>query len=259
MTMGDLPDHDTRTVEATETSVRIIRTIKRLEGAGVTELATELELTKSTVYKHLSTLRKVGFITKDGTTYRLAVGFLGLGIAARSCLEISEPAKQSLETLSETTGEVSNLIIPENGCGIYAHRIVPTNIEEPPIHEGERVPLHATAGGKAILAYTPSRERERIFEYHGHDTSTEMTSTDRDELDRELQNIRDTRTSYDQGTYFDGWYCIAAPITDADRQAVGAVTVIGPENRIQQKISEDNISNHIGSTANSIQNRFRSL
>lgn len=252
MNVEDLPDDGARTVAATETSFRLLEALKRLEGAGVTELATELSMTKSTVHKHLTTLRRLGYVVKEGATYRLAVGFLGLGVAARTRLQVYEPAREPLAKLAEATDEIASLVVPEHGRGVYVHQVVPSDAASCPIHEGERVPLHETASGKAILAYTPPEERERIFDYHGPDPEEIH-----DELSRELQRVRDSRTAYDRGGYVEDRYCIAAPITDANRNAIASIAISGPADRMAEKFSETDIPNFIGSTANSIQNHLR--
>ncbi|WP_207593037.1 IclR family transcriptional regulator domain-containing protein [Halomontanus rarus] len=254
MKIDDFPEEGARSVTTVETNFRLLEALRKSEGAGVTELADELSLTKSTVHKHLTTLRKLGYIVKEGTTYRLGISLLGLGTAARSQLPFYETAKEPLEKLSDTTDEVATLVVPEHGYGVYAFREGPVDDRKTHRQAGARIPLHRTAGGKAILAYTPTEIRDRIFRHR----DVKFDSEERDTLARELQNIRDTRTAYDRGEYIDDWYCVAVPITDADRNAVGAVTVSGPADRMEGKLSRNDIPNLIGHTANSIQNRLRS-
>ena len=256
--MGDIPETGGRSVAATKTAFAIIEELERLGGAGVTELATELDLAKGTVHKHLSTLREIDYVYKREGTYRLSVGFLGLGVAARSELDVAGLVDRPLRKLVETTDETANLMVPEHGYGVYAKQVIPEGTEPPPAREGGRVPLHATAGGKSILAYLSREARERVFDYRDLDPMTENTITDRERLHAELQRVHDKRIAHDRGEHVAGWHCIARPITNDDGDPVGAISVTGPADRIREKVSSADIPSFLASTTDSIQSRFRS-
>lgn len=258
MGANDLPSTDARTVAATEASFRIIEAMKRKEEAGVSELARELDLPKSTAHKHLTTLHSIGYVVRDDGTYRLSLGFLGLGIAARSHYEIVDLAKEPLEKLAETTERVVNLMLPEHGYGFHALRITPPEAGSLPFHEGERLPLHATAGGKAILAYLPDDERRQMLEHAEMTALTDETITDLDGLSKELQVVHDRRRAYDNGEFREGLQCIASPITTDDNRAVGAVSVTVPSDEMTKQGLESDIGTILGSTTYSIQARLES-
>ena len=258
MDVVDIPNINGRTVEATETSFYLIEALKRLNSAGVTELATELDIPKGTVHKHLNTLRGLNYVVKQGTTYSLSVSFLGLGNAARTRIGLHEVAQGPLEKLADTVGETASIMIPEHGYGVYTSRVIPSNVSMPTINEGDRVPLHATAGGKAILAYLPDEVVERILDQRGLTAETNATITDRRKLLAELQVVHDRRSAYDRNELVEGLYCVASPITNPDHSAIGAVTISGTGDRLGEKLSGSDIGSFLGSTADSIQNRLRS-
>ncbi|WP_246998244.1 IclR family transcriptional regulator [Halosolutus gelatinilyticus] len=242
------------TAKTTVTSFRLIEALKDRDGAGVTELADDLDLAKGTVHKHLNTLRRLDYVVKDGRSYRLSVSFLGLGTSARARLPIYEVAERPLEDLAAATGEVASLMVPEHGYGIYIGRESTGEQSDVDAKEGDRLPLHATAGGKAILSYTPPADREAIVEYRGLPKLTENTITDRDALEDELQLTRDRRMAYDRGEHREDRHCIACPITDRDERAIAAVTVSGPATRMKEKDASTDFASIVGSTINSIQN-----
>ncbi len=258
MVATDIPagTADAERAKTTETSFRVIEALKNRDSAGVTELAEELDLAKGTVHKHLNTLRQLDYVIKEDTDYRLSLSFLGLGTTVRSRLPIYREAQQPLEKLTAATGEVASLMIPEHGYGIYVQRAYEDERPDVDVNEGERLPLHATAGGKAILSYTPSDERERILDARGLPELTENTITDPESLREELRMIRDRRTSYDRAEYRDNWHCIAQPITNGENRAIAAITVSGPAERMEQKDSATDMASLVGSTVNSLQNRF---
>ncbi|ADB63432.1 transcriptional regulator, IclR family (plasmid) [Haloterrigena turkmenica DSM 5511] len=244
------------TARTTVTSFRVIEALKERGTAGVSELADELDLAKGTIHKHLNTLRRLDYVIKDGHAYRLSVSFLGLGTSARACLPIAETVVEPLEDLASTTEETVGLMIPEHGHGIYILRESAQKQMEMAAREGDRLPMHATAGGKAILSYTPPEERERILDYRGLPKLTDNTITDRDALEDELQLTRDRRMAYDRSEYREGWHCIAHPVTNSDGRAIGAITVSGPAARMKEKDASTYFASIIGSTANSVQNAF---
>lgn len=244
------------TASTTVTSFRVIEALKDRDAAGVSELADELDLAKGTVHKHLNTLRRLNYVVKDGRAYRLSVSFLGLGTSARTRLPISDAAARPLENLASATGEIASLMVPEHGYGIYINRESEQKRPETAARIGDRLPMHATAGGKAILSYTPLEERERILDHRGLSKLTENTITDRDAFEDELQLTRDRRMAYDRGEYREDRHCIAYPITNPDGRAIGAVTVSGPATRMKEKDASTDFASIVGSTVSSVQNAF---
>lgn len=254
----ELPSTDARTVAATKASFRIIEILKRKEEAGVSELARELDMPKSTAHKHLSTLHSIGYVVKDDGNYRLSLDFLGLGMAARSHFDIVDLAKEPMEKLAETTERVVSLMLPEQAYCFHAFRITPPEARSLPFHEGDRLPLYATAGGKAILAYRPEDERRILLEHAELAPLTDETITDLDELSKELQVVHDRRRAYDGGEFREGLQCIASPITTDDNRAVGAVSVTVPSDEMSKQRLESDIGTILGSTTYSIQARLES-
>jgi DNA-binding IclR family transcriptional regulator len=240
-------------VKATTTSFRILEAVRDRDGAGVTELARELDLAKSAVYKHLMTLTGLGYLVKEDTTYYLSLTFQGFGTRARERypIHIAEPA---IHNLAGTTGHIVNFMIYENGHGIYAYQARAPTAAEPPIPEHSKVPLHATAGGKAILAYLPAEERERVIEEVGLDSFTEKTITGRDELDDELQSVRDRRIAFEREEFTEGYQCVGSPVVDSNTRAVGAVSVLGSTDEMTGKRLEEDTTGLVVSTAKSIEN-----
>jgi len=247
---------DRQTAKTTVTSFRIVEALDRHESARVTDLAADLDFAKGTVHKHLTTLREVGYVVQEGDEYRLSVRFLGLGTSARLNLDLYEIAYDPLKKLADATGEVASVMIPEHGYGVYVLRVSNEGRPDVDVREGESVPLTATAGGKAILSYTPEAERDRIIERHGLPDLTDATITDREALDAELRRIRDRRLANDKGEYRSEQHCVANPIVDDDEVAIGAVTVSGPADRMTEKSVEADFASLVGSTTASIESRL---
>lgn len=256
MGVSEVPPEDARTIEATETSFRIIRELKRRDGAGVTELAEALDLPKSTVHKHLMTLYSINHLVKEDGVYRLSLGFLGLGLAARSQFRIADIVQDPLDQLANTAGGTASLVLLEHEHCFHVVRAAPPSAEPLPFHEGERLPAYATAGGKAILAYLPPEERDRILDRIELRKLTDQTITDRTALDEELQSVYDRRHAYDRGEFITDIQCIAAPITDEDQDAVGAVMVTLSTDEGTSDANHSDVATFLGSTVHSIETKL---
>ena len=221
------------TVDATETTFRILEMLKELDGAGVTELATRLDIPKSTVHNHLVTLRENEYVVKDGTTYRVGLQFLELGEYTRNRMKIYDVARPEVEALADETGELANLLVEEYGLGVYLCRARGDQAVRVDTYAGMRVPLHCTSLGKAMLAHMPDERVDEIIDRRGLEPQTEATITDEETLREDLAAVRERGYALDRGERLSGLRCIAAPITDDSNRAVGAVSVSGPSSRMK--------------------------
>lgn len=97
-----------QTINATRTSFIIIETVVEFEGSvGVTELATSLDIPRSTAYKHLKTLCELGYVRKEQGKYRIGNGFTDIGETARADHRLYVTTKPHIDWLAEMTGLVA--------------------------------------------------------------------------------------------------------------------------------------------------------
>ncbi|QAU12805.1 IclR family transcriptional regulator [Halorubrum sp. BOL3-1] len=240
---------DTIAVQATATSLRIVEELYDRDGSGVTELADALDVSKSAVHNHLSTLCTLGYVKNTGGTYDLTHRFLRIGFGTRERNPVYHAAQSEVRMLARNTGAVANLVVPEDAEAVYLHRI---GARDHPVPVGDGVRLHAAAAGKAILAFRP---RERVDEYvsrHGLDRKTERTVTDPATLRSELRSIRDRNIAFDRGEIDENWQCVASPIV-VDGDPVGAVSVSGPSDEMQGKRLEEDTAGLVSSAAKTIE------
>jgi len=240
-------------VKSVETGFNILDTLKELNGAGVSELATHLEIPKSTVHNYLSTLVQEEYVVKDGPIYRVGIRSLEYGAYARAQLDIYEIAKPEVDELATTTGELANLMIEEHGRGSYLHRARGEKAVQVEAHVGTRVPLHGTALGKAILAYLPEERVDEIVDRHGLGEATSNTITDQAMLDKELSQVREKGVAFDDEERIGGLRCVAAPILSKDDRILGAISVSGPSNRIRGDYFNDELPSRVLEVVNVIE------
>lgn len=240
----------------TVTSFRIIEALNRYDGVTVGELVDELGLATGTVYKHLNTLQELHYVTKRNDEYHLGLGFLELGMTARSQIDLYDRTVDRLADVAEATGGVTSLMVPEHGYGVYVGQVVPEGVDDSPHGEGERVYLHATAGGKAILSCWDDDTVATWIEEHGLPAVTDATITEPSQLRDELQSVRDRHASRSRGEQFDGWHAVAVPITGGDGQVLGAISVKKHVDTPRAGVDLTEAQNLLGSMSSAIESRL---
>lgn len=226
---------DEMRVKTTTTSFKIIEALHELGGAGVTEIADRLGISKSSVYKHLKTLEEERYVIKgDDDTYYTGLRLLSLGVGARRRRKIYETAKSEIQRLAEESGEMANLLVEEQGRGIFLYRADSSRAVNLDTHAGREVYLHTTAMGKAILACLPEQRVTEIIERHGLPQMTEYTIDNEADLFEELDLIAEQGWAYDREERLKGLCCVAAPITNPEGTPLGAISVSGPRSRLKR-------------------------
>jgi len=240
-------------VKAAKTSFEIINKIRELEGAGVSELASELDKPTSTIHDHLQTLAHEEYLVKEDGNYYVGTRFLGIGEQARSRQKVYTIARQEVDELATETGEHTNLMIEEHGRGVFLYKSRGPDAVQLDTHAGMRVPLQTTAMGKSILAFRSREEVDAIIDRHGLPQITEKTITDREELYEELNEIEERGYAYDDEERVKGMRCVAAPITDDEGRAIAAMSVSGPKSRLRGQEFREEVPDLILSSANVIE------
>lgn len=228
-------------INSVKRSFQILDEIRERDRAGATELASALELPKSTVHNHLKTLERIGYLVPQDGGYRLGTKFLQLGRESRNSRELFVHGRETLEQLEAETGTYGQLVVEENGMGAIllatgweasgpsARHVYPTHAH-----------LHTNAPGKAILAHLDDDRVTEIVDRHGLPLRTNRTVTDPDALREELRVIRRRGFAVDWGEMLDGMVGVAAPITVEDR-VYGAIGAYGSNNEIQPQIDDGDL------------------
>lgn len=228
-----MSNESTPTVKSTERSLRIIETIRELDGADVKTLSSELEIPKSTIYTHLNTLQNSGYLVKSNSTYRLSLRFLELGEYSRSRRRLYEVAGTELTELAEATGEVVILAVEENGEAVCLDVARGSNAIRHETGAGRRMPMYCTGVGKSILAFLSEEHRRSILDQVDLSKRTPHTISQIDELETELDTIRDRGFAFDEEEYHRGLRCVAMPIRSERDNVLGAISVSGPTSRME--------------------------
>lgn len=246
-----MSDKKTKPIQAVERAFDVLEALHRLERAGVTEVATELGIAKSTAHSHLNTLHKQEYVVKENDEYRIGLRLLGFGAHVRSQMPMYAVGKSEIKELAAETGELANLLVEEHGRGIYVHREIGKKAVHLDTYAGKRVYLHSTALGKCILAEKSEAEVDAILNKYGMPAITDRTITDRDELDAEMETIRRRGYAIDDEERLTGLRCVAAPIK-MNNTVVGSISVSGPVSRIKGNVLEETIPEQVMNAASVI-------
>ncbi|AGB37073.1 IclR family transcriptional regulator [Natronococcus occultus] len=243
------PSREIRTIT---NMFQIVDVLMKQDGAQVTEIATELDLAKSTVHQQLSTLYNNGYVIKENGEYHVGLKFLTIGEYARQRREWSGLAKQMVEQLAETTNERAQFFIEEHGRAIYLYTAAGERAVQANRQSGELRYLHSSAGGKAILSRMDRERIEKIIDRWGLPQETDQTITDTDELFDELEATRERGYSINKQESISGLWAIAVPVV-ANGEVVGAFSVSGPRHRMEKDWFQEELPNTLLGTANELE------
>jgi DNA-binding IclR family transcriptional regulator len=241
------------TIQSVDRASRILKALAagppRL---GVSQLADQLGLSRPTVHALLQTLQAHGFVEqdRDSDKYQLGPGLLHLG---SSYLDLNELRARSLvhaERLAQRTGEAVRVGVLHGPSVVIVHHVFRPDAAFQVLEVGAQLPAHASALGKAILAYQPdSHLADLTAEPLPRLTSRTLKAS---ALAAEVADVRDKGFARERDEAVLGESSVAAPITDHAGHAVGAIAVVGETRRILPRGPAKGLADAVADAARSI-------
>ena len=226
-------------IQSVARAVGILRCFEEQESLGITQIARAMQLNKSTAFGLAATLVELGMLEQDGTSGRYR---LGLELYRLGCLvdtDIRRVVLPELTALSEQLKETMNFVRPDGGDVVYLIKKESPHSMRICTKDGQRLPMYCTAVGKAILAFLPPEEQEKILSGSSFVPCTANTVTSAGELRRSLLQIVRDGYALDREEFEYGLVCVALPILDQQGRPVAAISCSGPTSRMDaQKIEE---------------------
>jgi DNA-binding IclR family transcriptional regulator len=221
------------TIQSVDRAARILKVLasgpRRL---GVSEIADRLDLARPTVHGLLQTLQAHGFVEqeRDSDKYQLGAGLLQLG---NSYLDLNELRSRSLvhaERLAARADAAVRVGVMHGDRVVIVHHAFRPDSTLQILEVGAELPLHASALGKAMLAYAPEHTTDDLMaEPLPRLTSRTLTPA---ALRNELNDVRERGFAREKDEAILGESSIASPIFDHSGHAVGAIGVVGDSDRI---------------------------
>lgn len=246
-------------IESIRKTIKVVEGLKELDGAGVSELAEHLDIPKTTVHAHLTTLYDSELISKVGNEYRVGLKFVGLGEFAKNQFDLYSIATEEVDMLAEESQDIAQFMIEEHGLGMYLYKAEPPRGVQTTAGIGDRRPLHCTGLGKSVLSCLPEEHVREVIDRRGMPAKTEHTITDLNELLEELATIREQGYAVDDQEIQSGLRCVAAPVNPDNTSVVGAVSVSGPTGRFNDDRLEAELPELVTSAANVIEINARNV
>lgn len=182
------------------------------DGASISEIATGVDLPKSSVFRYLATLESRDYVEQDPDTgaYRFGLAFLLSHTRYRQIL--AARAKPYLEKLRDRFQETINLAILDGNRITYLEIVESQRAIRFAARPGDRDPIHSSALGKAIASTLDEARVREILETEGMPKRTPHTITGVEELLAELQVIRKRGYAFDNRENEEDGRCVAVPI-----------------------------------------------
>lgn len=221
------------TVNSVEKAGRILVHLARSRSQSAAQIATELELARSTTYKILVTLETQGLVERGAgeNTFHLGHRLIELGHRAQEEIDLYRVSHPFLTALNESTGETVHLTVLDDLQVLYVDCVESTRRLRTYSVIGLRGPLHSTAVGKAILAFQDRALLQRVITA-GLPRQTDATITVPEKLAEELERTHSRGYAIDDLENDPDIRCVAAPIRDERGEAVAAVSLSGPAERL---------------------------
>lgn len=226
--MHNRADTGASTVQSVDRAVTILELLAQHGALGVTRLAGELAVHKSTASRLVAALERRGLVEQvaDRGHYRLGAGIIRLAGATDARLDLVDAARPVCRRLAELTGETVNVAVLSAGAALYVEQEAGGGRHSGYNWVGQRIPLHATSNGKVLICELTVLERDELFgELVAY---TPSTVTDRDMLERELQTVAQDGYAVAVDELDVGLTALAAPIRDARDLIIGSMSVSGP-------------------------------
>ena len=200
-----------------------------------TEISERLGLPVPTVHRLVKLLMERGWLVRDRASRRLR---LGLGAARLlPAVRLPDIARDPLRAMAERSGETVNLATLDTRSGtggsevLYLVSETGSNLLTLSSHVGLRLPVHATALGKCLLAQLDDQDARRVAGSEPYPALTPRTITSWDKLRAQLERVRRDGVAYSREEYEVGLHSIAVPLAWVDGDGPVAVNVSLPSSR----------------------------
>jgi len=225
-------------VQSLVRALRLLEVVSRADdGLTLTEAATRTGLPVSSAHRLLSTLQQERFVRFDAERTRWFVG-VGAFLAGSGFLrsrDLTGLARPYMRHLMESSGETVSLAVEDDGQAVYLAQVECRQLMRALASPGQRAPLHSSAVGKAIIAFSEPGRREELVGQAKLERFTERTIVTRKGFSAAIAEAAERGYAVDDEEYAIGLRCVAAPIFDEAGVAAAAISLSGPSARVTDR------------------------
>jgi IclR family transcriptional regulator, KDG regulon repressor len=210
--------------------------VSKPEGMSLTHVAHEMDLAKSSVHRLLQTLVHNGYVcqktNQNNRHYYASFKLLTLSNKLVEDVSLSEISQPHLEQLAHASGETVHLVLWDQSNVVYIEKVEAPNPIRMYSRIGNHAPLHCTGVGKAVFAFLPEEQRERLLQQN-FTRYTDNTLIDPDALRQNFEQIRVQGYAVDDGEHEEHVLCIAVPLFTRDNKVAGAISIAAVSYRME--------------------------
>ncbi|MER6073355.1 IclR family transcriptional regulator [Streptomyces sp. NPDC001393] len=224
-------------VQSVDRAISVLEILAQRGEAGVSEVAGEIDVHKSTAFRLLGALEARGLVEQSGERgkYRLGFGIVRLAGAVTGRIDITQQGRPVCERLAEEIGETVNIAVMQEHYAINLYQVRGTAAVTAHNWVGQLTPLHATSSGKIMLAHLPAKERAALLTDAGLKKLTPHTISSKAKLEKNLAAARERGYAWTLEELEIGLHAMAAPIRDREGQVIASISASGPSYRFTEE------------------------
>lgn len=217
-------------VQSVDRAITVLEILAREGSAGVSEVAAEIGVHKSTAFRLLAALEERDLVEQnvDRGKYQLAFGILRLASSIPARIDLVRQSQPLLDDLAADIDETINIAVVREHYAVNVQQAMGTAAVASQNWVGQLTPLHATASGKVLLAHMPEARLEEILKTAGLPKLTPHTITSPKVLLDQLAEVRDSGFATTHEELEVGLNASAVPIRDHTGAVVASVSASGP-------------------------------
>lgn len=243
---------------AIDKAMLIFKCLSQAGKATFTEIQKGVGLPKSTTSSLLASLLAHGLVKIERSHYSLGLLWYELGSKVEEELDIKKIALPALTRLRDKTMLTCHLGVLEGTAAIYVLKLESPSAIVIRSWIGRRLSLHSSGLGKALLAWLPDDQLDKILPDIVFERRTAATITDVEKFREELALTRRRGWAHDNAEDHDGVYCISAPIVDRSDKVIAAISASGVSSQITGENTPD-LAREVAATAREISEHYASL
>ncbi|WP_203336763.1 IclR family transcriptional regulator [Nocardioides limicola] len=224
-------------VQSVDRAITVLEILAREGSAGVSEVAAEVGVHKSTAFRLLAALEERDLVEQNHERgkYQLGFGVLRLAGAIPTRLDVVRQAQSVVDELAARLDETINVAVVRKHYAVHVQQALGSAAVASQNWVGQLTPLHATSSGKVLLAFMSEQQCHDVLDEAGLEAFTEHTITSRAALLEQLRQVREDGYATTFEEYETGLNAAAVPIRDHTGAVVAALSAAGPAYRMDQE------------------------
>lgn len=218
-------------------ALKVLDILSVTDNLGVTDIVKISGIDRTSVFKILYTLEKRDYVSKTADAkYRLGGKLAMMGDIVTERRNISEVAAPYMQELRNTIHETVSLsVLNANGRTIILQRVEGNSPGHVPNRIGFEIDAHTTATGKVLLAYLDPPMQKNMIQNLRYKIYTPHTITSPEQLVPVLETVRSQGYALDQDERYIGRSTMAAPVFDASKQCIAALSLVCSNKTFEKK------------------------